>query len=82
LHRLYWSEHWPVRKIERHLNLGWRKIKKYLDAPAQGVTKRQLNTKLDPFKATVTEWLGKDPQAAAHRWANPGDSTGSRASRE
>jgi hypothetical protein len=19
LHRLYWSEHWPIRKIERHL---------------------------------------------------------------
>ena len=36
LHRLYWSEHWPIRKIERHLNMGWKTIKKYLDAPAQG----------------------------------------------
>jgi hypothetical protein len=36
LHRLYWSEHWPIRKIERHLNMGWRTIRKYLDAPAQG----------------------------------------------
>ncbi len=41
LHRLYWAEHWPIRKIERHLNMGWQTIKKYLDAPAQGVTKRQ-----------------------------------------
>ena len=36
LHRLYWSERWPIRKIERHLRMGWRTIKKYLDAPAQG----------------------------------------------
>ncbi len=36
LHRLYWSEHWPIRKIERHLHMGWRTIRKYLDAPAQG----------------------------------------------
>jgi len=21
LHRLYWSEHWPIRKIERHLRM-------------------------------------------------------------
>ena len=36
LHRLYWSERWPIRKIERHLRMSWRTIKKYLDAPAQG----------------------------------------------
>ena len=36
LHRLYWSEHWPIRKIERHLRMGWQTIRKYLDAPAQG----------------------------------------------
>jgi hypothetical protein len=40
LHRLYVSEKWPIRKLERrklerHLNMGWRTIKKYLDAPAQ-----------------------------------------------
>ena len=35
LHRLYWSEHWPIRKIERHLRMGWETIKKYLDMPAQ-----------------------------------------------
>ena len=35
LHRLYLSEQWPIRKIERHLNMGWKTIKKYLDAPAQ-----------------------------------------------
>lgn len=35
LHRLYWSEHWPIRKIERHLSMSWRTVKKYLDAPVQ-----------------------------------------------
>jgi len=40
LHRLYWSEHWPIRKIERHLNMGWKTIRKYLDAPAQSPVHR------------------------------------------
>ena len=35
LHRLYWSERWPVRKIERHLCMSWHTIRKYLDAPAR-----------------------------------------------
>ena len=35
LHRLYWSEHWPIRKIERHLRMGGHTIRKYLNAPAQ-----------------------------------------------
>ena len=53
LHRLYWSEHWPMRKIERHLRMGWRTIRKYLKAPAQGSAQRQRKSKLDPFKATI-----------------------------
>jgi transposase len=65
LHRLYWSEHWPIRKIERHLRMGWRTIKKYLDTPAQGPAQRQRESKLDPFKTTVTEWLEKDPSVTA-----------------
>jgi transposase len=60
LHRLYWSERWPIRKIERHLRMGWRTIRKYLDAPAQGAAPRQRTTKLDPFKTTIAEWLEKD----------------------
>ena len=36
LHRLYRSERWPIRKIERHLCMSWHTIRKYLDAPAQG----------------------------------------------
>lgn len=65
LHRLYWSERWPIRKIERHLRIGWRSIKKYLDAPAQAPATRQRTSKLDAFKATIAEWLEKDPTVTA-----------------
>jgi len=65
LHRLYWSEHWPIRKIERHLRMSWRTIKKYLDAPAQTPAQRQRESKLDPFKTTIAEWLEKDPSVTA-----------------
>ena len=65
LHRLYWSERWPIRKIERHLRMSWRTIKKYLDAPAQEPAQRQRESKLDPFKATIAAWLAKDPSATA-----------------
>jgi transposase len=65
LHRLYWSERWPIRKIERHLRMSWRTIKKYLDAPAQNPAPRQRESKLDPFKATIAEWLEKDPTVTA-----------------
>jgi transposase len=65
LHRLYWSEHWPIRKIERHLNMGWKTIRKYLDAPAQGPARRDRPSKLDAFKGAITEWLEKDPLVTA-----------------
>src|ERR1035437_5713653 len=35
LHHLYSAERWPIRKIEQHLRMSWRTIKKYLEAPAQ-----------------------------------------------
>ena len=65
LHRFYWSEHWPIRKIERHLHIGWKTIKKYLDAPAQGPVTRDRLSKLDPFKGNIGEWLEKDPHVTA-----------------
>jgi transposase len=65
LHRLYWSEHWPIRKIERQLNIGWRTIRKYLAAPAQDPLRRDRPSKLDPFKGNITEWLEKDPRVTA-----------------
>lgn len=65
IHRLYWSEHWSVRKIERQLNIGWKTIRKYLDVPAQDAAHRLRPSKLDPFKAAIAEWLEKDPRVTA-----------------
>src|SRR5262252_5936843 len=65
LHRLYWSERWTIRKIERHLRMGWRTIRKYLEQPAQTPLPRQRTSKLDPFKTTIAELLEKDPSASA-----------------
>jgi len=65
LHRLYISERWPIRKIERHLKLGWKTIKEYLETPAQGAATRERRSKLDPFKAMIAECLEKDPSVTA-----------------
>ena len=46
LHRLYWSDHWPIRKIERHLHMGWDTIKKYLDMPGQTPARNALGPEL------------------------------------
>jgi hypothetical protein len=40
--------------------MGWHTIRKYLDAPAQDPATRPRTSKLDPFKATIAEWLEKD----------------------
>jgi len=37
LHRLYWSERWPIPKIAQHLRMGGNTIRKYLSAPAQQI---------------------------------------------
>jgi hypothetical protein len=55
LHRLYWSDHWPIRKIERHLHMGWDTIKKYLDMPAQTPAGRPRSSKLDPYTSPRQE---------------------------
>ena len=59
------SEHWPIRKIEQHLRMSWRTIKKYLEAPAQTPAARSRVSKLDPFKPTIAELLEKDARASA-----------------
>ena len=65
LHRLYWSERWAIRKIERHLKISWKTIRKYLQAPAQASALRSRVSKLDPFKDQIAEWLEKDPRVTA-----------------
>ena len=65
VHHLYWVERWPIRKIERHLRMGWHTIKKYLDSPAQTPVQRPRSSKLDLFKSTISDLLEKDPRASA-----------------
>ena len=65
VHHLYWVEHWPIRKIEQHLRMSWRTIKKYLEAPAQTPAARSRVSKLDPFKPTIAELLEKDARVSA-----------------
>lgn len=64
IHQL-WSEQWPLRKIERHLKISWRTIKKYLDAPDQTAANRQRSSKLDAFKPVIDELLKQDPLVSA-----------------
>jgi transposase len=65
LHRLYWSERWAIRKIERHLKISWKTIRKYLHAPAQAPALKSRTSKLDPFQGQIAEWLEKDPRVTA-----------------
>lgn len=65
VHRLHWVEKWSVRKIARHLRIGRRTIAKYLDRPVPAPTHRDRGSKLDPFKAAITELLQQDPTANA-----------------
>jgi transposase len=65
IHHLHWVEKWSVRKISAHLHIGRRTIAKYLDAPAPAVKSRERASKLDPFKAAITELLQQDPRANA-----------------
>jgi hydrogenase nickel incorporation protein HypA/HybF len=55
IHRLHRAEHWPARKIARHLRIGRRTIAKYLGTPAP--THRDRRSKLDAFKPAITELL-------------------------
>ena len=65
LHQLYYAERWPIRKIERHLSMGWRTIKKYLQQPDQPAVSRAKPSKLDPFKAAIADLLAQDPTVSS-----------------
>jgi hypothetical protein len=65
LHQLYYAERWPIRKIERHLRMGWRTIKKYLHQPDQPTVSRTKPSKLDPFKSTIADLLAQDPSVSS-----------------
>jgi transposase len=61
IHRLHLVEHWPLRKIARHLHIGRRTIAKYLANPAPVAVHRSRSSKLDPFKPMIQDWLQQDP---------------------
>lgn len=65
IHHLHFVEHWPIRKIARHLHIGRRSVTKYAEKPAQPPARRERGSKLDPFKAAIAELLEKDPTANA-----------------
>ena len=65
VHRLYYGERWPIRKIERQLRIGWRTIKKYLRQPDHPPVSLHKPGKLDPFKATVANLLAQDPTVSS-----------------
>jgi transposase len=65
LHQLYYADRWPIRKIERHLRMGWRTIKKYLQRPDQKAASRHRPSKLDSFKATIADLLAQDPTVSS-----------------
>ena len=65
LHRLYVSEKWAIRKIERHLKMGWKTIKKYLDAPAQGASSTPAPEQARPVQGPDRRVAGE--RSSCHR---------------
>jgi hypothetical protein len=65
IHRLHLVDKWPLRKIARHLHIGRRTVAKYMQTPAPPPTHRDRASKLDPFKAAISELLERDPTAPA-----------------
>ncbi|HEU5231567.1 MAG TPA: hypothetical protein VFU50_01815 [Terriglobales bacterium] len=65
IHRLHLVDKWPLRKIARQLHIGRRTVAKYMQTPAPPPTHRDRASKLDPFKAAISELLERDPTAPA-----------------
>ena len=67
LHRLYWSERWSIRKIERHLKMGWRTIRKYLEAPAQAPALREPFEQARSLQRQHRRMAGEGPAGHGRR---------------
>src|SRR5205814_9398866 len=65
IHRLYHGERWSLRKIERHLHLARKTIRKYLHSPMPAPARRQRTSKLDAFKSVVASLLEQAPCTSA-----------------
>jgi hypothetical protein len=64
LHRLYWPERWPIRKIERHLRMGWRTIRKYLEQPLKHRSPASAPASWTRSKPPSPSCWGKMPRRA------------------
>jgi len=52
---------WPLGRIERHLQISRKTIKKYLLSPTRCRIRVSRTCKLDPFKTAVAEMVQQDP---------------------
>ena len=60
LHRLHWSEHWPIRKIDRQLHMGWpTRSRSIWTMPAHTPAARPRASKLDSVQAHHRRTAGK-----------------------
>jgi hypothetical protein len=62
--RLHSKCRWPIGRIERHLQISRKTIKKYLLCQTRRRVHVCRSGKLDPFKAVVTELVQQDPSPA------------------
>jgi hypothetical protein len=62
INRLHSKCKWPIVRIERHLQISQKTIRKYLLSPTRCRIRR--TGKLDPFKAVATELVQRDPSLA------------------
>jgi transposase len=61
INRLRLERKWPVRRIERHLQISRATIRKYLSPPTRCRIQVSRTHKLDPFKPTMAELVQQDP---------------------
>jgi transposase len=64
IHQLH-AEGWSLRRIERHLHICLRSVRKYLAAPEQKPRRQARISKLDPFKPVINEFLQQDSGVTA-----------------
>jgi hypothetical protein len=60
IRRLHWIDNWPLRRIERHLQISRKTIGKYLLSSSRRPVRSVRASKLDPYKPIVAELLQQD----------------------
>jgi transposase len=60
IRRLHWIKRWPLRQIERHLQISRKTIKKWILGSNSYQFRRDRTSKLDQYKPTVAELLQQD----------------------